>query len=199
LHLERASCGESRSRNGKSPTPFDGQLNTFLGDQATAPELLTHEHRMGVAISATSAIICVGAARGPIHEPTLEPHRSGCIATPERSISVTMEALCLLLPPVATVGVFVERLGIVIELLASRQQRHDIFRLTPFQSPPGRYGLCTLKVLTRPAGPTGSAASSPMMTAEKVEKKKSREPISYGNRRESESYSSRGITSAGLA
>jgi hypothetical protein len=75
----------------------------------------------------------------------------------------------------------------------------DIFRLTPFQSPPGRYGLCTLEVLTRPAGPIGSAASSPMMTAEKVEKKKSREPISCGNRRESESYSSRGITSAGLA
>jgi hypothetical protein len=70
-------------------------------------------------------------------------------------------------------------LWIVIELLASRQQNHsDIFRPTPFQSPTGRYGLCTLKVLA-PCGPTGSAASSPMMTAEKIEREEIQDRVRF--------------------
>ena len=66
-YLKGAFLAESRSRNGKSPTPLDIQIYTFLSDQGTAPQLSTYEHRLGVAISAASAIISVGATRGPMH------------------------------------------------------------------------------------------------------------------------------------
>ena len=103
---------ESRSRNGNSPSPLEGSLYPFCSDQGTAPELSTYEHRLGVAISAASAIISVGATRGPAHgHPRWTPHWSGCIVTPGRSISVTMEALCLLLP-VGETGDFIAEISV---------------------------------------------------------------------------------------
>jgi hypothetical protein len=76
----RASVRLVRARTSKGPSAWNhaaatararphsrAKLYPFRSDQGTAPQLSTYEHRLGVAISAASAIISVGATRGPVH------------------------------------------------------------------------------------------------------------------------------------
>ena len=72
-YLERSLLLESRIRNDKSPIRPWGQLDRSLGEQGTAPQFSTHEHRLGGAISAISVIISVGVARRPIHASPQRP------------------------------------------------------------------------------------------------------------------------------
>jgi hypothetical protein len=73
-------CRRVRASTSKGPSSWNraaatararrhsrSQLYPFRCDQGTAPQLSTYEHRLGVAISAASAIISVGATRGPVH------------------------------------------------------------------------------------------------------------------------------------
>ncbi len=95
---EKGTSAWNRSRDGSSPPPLKRSTQHISHRSVTAPQLSPCEHRQGVAISAAFAIMRRRRARTHTRVPTMVPHRSSCIATPGRSIPVTMEALCLLLP-----------------------------------------------------------------------------------------------------
>ena len=88
------------------PPRSRAHTNRFRSDQCTAPQLSTYEPRLGVAVSASLRDNKRRLPReGPYTgTPRWTLYRSGCIAMPGRSISVTMEALCLLLPAAALAG-----------------------------------------------------------------------------------------------